>query len=212
MTAHKIARSPWVARSEKGELIRTLASRPCGTNTPEVASILGVPMERAGGRLQALVRLGRLHVARDESNQGNGGGNPCVQYFADRHQMLVWLSVPVEKRPNMVRRKSADRVEHAPRSWEGNGLWQRAPREGKVPEPVALRPLDSDGRFLTDAERKRRHVEATRSAVVPPHVKVQVCPSPTHDARWELSPAEKAALKRRGELVVQWRLLRGVPA
>jgi hypothetical protein len=153
-----------------------LACRPCGTNAQEVGAAIRKPDDYARRWLLSLSHEGRLFKALDPGNKAQQPGLPVVQFFGSQAAADAWLALPVSKRPNVRLRTSKWDTHH-------KGHWLDA-----------VTPPDRVLRAMHAAATKRAHLEATRNAVVPAHVKVQVIPHQA-DTRVALTAQERASAR-----------------
>jgi hypothetical protein len=80
-----------------------LASRPCGTNARECATVCEVKLSIASGMLCTWEIKGRMFKAKSSESQCDGA--PLNQFFTSKRHRDKWLAMPLETRPNLARRR-----------------------------------------------------------------------------------------------------------
>jgi hypothetical protein len=114
-----------------------LASKPSGTNLPEIMRKLGGGREYASTKLTCAVKIKRLCRA-------DGRRSPSItvlhQYFAWEKHRDLWLQIPEGKRPGIVIKthhgKNHRRQLELRQSPLQNLNWARAPMIGDVTKPL----------------------------------------------------------------------------
>lgn len=85
-----------------GQLARELSARPCGTHSIELAQAAGSTVTLAASLLSAW--FDRKHLVRSSSNS-RGLGALVMQYFASPTHRDAWQALPVQARPNVMRKR-----------------------------------------------------------------------------------------------------------
>jgi hypothetical protein len=85
------------------DLMSALASRPCGTNARECATVCEVKLSIASGMLCTWEIKGRIFKAKSGDSQCDGA--PMNQFFTSERHRDKWLAMPVDARPNLARRR-----------------------------------------------------------------------------------------------------------